>query len=187
MYNWNPLAQIGGLSNNEVAELVYAQIFAATEHEGNEGSQTGAADSEVRGVYGANFQSVDRLFAASNESLQITDEEVNDGQLDSVGSDQINDHRIFGIFNAYGALPHFDSATGHASNGANPTTTYERNFRELYGRGPVVDSADSMAIGCQVICAQSDIPVQGTIRAHFVWDVAEVSDAGREFSVPTDD
>jgi len=50
-----PLEAIGGLSNNEVAELVYMEVQATIEPEDESESQGVATIAEYRGVIGANI------------------------------------------------------------------------------------------------------------------------------------
>jgi hypothetical protein len=63
----------------------------------------------------------------------------------------------------------------------------ERPWRQVTGRGPVLDSNDDIGVNSRLVVNDSIIGCVGQVRAHLVWDVAEVDDAGRAFSVPMDD
>jgi len=58
------------------------------------------------------------------------------------------------------------------------------NYREIVGRGPVLDSSDDLTAVYDLEGEDVIVTFLGDISIQLIWDVAEVSDAGRAFSVP---
>lgn len=184
--NAEPLQGQGGLDNNEVAELVYAELFVHVEHDDETGDQDAASDSEFRGTFGANLQeSGQSLLGGTDPGWNGTELNENDGSFirTPAGRYQTEDN-VFQVFQANGALPSDDSTNGPGSNGGSNVVQYEKNWRELTGRGPVLDANDDLVVVSRLIANDATIAVSGVLHGHLVWDVAEISDAGREFSVP---
>jgi hypothetical protein len=175
LFTFEPLEGIGSLANNEVAELVYHQLQATVEWEPESGSGSSADDAEFRGFFGANFNSPDAIFQNSTSNVQV--ETTSSNSKDSVG-EQRSDDRIFQQFTAHAGAP-----IG-SSNGGKPITVYERMWRDIVGRGPVLDSSDNLNIVARTIPGEGAINFVGNLKIHLFYDVAETDDAGRAFSVP---
>lgn len=173
-FSWDPLQETGGLKNNEVAEITYLEIQAASEPE----SVGTAGDTiETRGVLGANLNFSDLHVAGANNANLET--QVNSGTQDTGGTNEIkSENSIFATFQAQG------SGNTTEAGGGSAVTQVERDYRSLTGRGPVVDQTDKIHTVCRVITDDSSAFANGQIRGHLIYDVAELSDAGRQFSVP---
>lgn len=181
LYEFEPLASIGGLANNEVAELVYHELQITLEPEAEQGNdQNVSSDFEFRGVFGANIGQGNGFQGLANDVEEQISNTTN-------GYDAAED-RIFQLFRANGVLP-FDDETNGPGGGALPTTAiYEKPWRNLVGRGPVLDSNDDLSLSGFINGSDTVLDDAGAnVRVHLVWDVAETDDAGRAFSVPADD
>lgn len=183
-----PLQPIGGLDNNEVAELVYLETYAAFEEE-PESSGEAPDYLELRGVVGANLSPSTSAGISTtsgppsvSDNMELTridgysDLDEGDG-WSANGRSEARDE----IFQVY------RTASGGANAGASGDHFYAtKNWRELTGRGPVLDSTDDIGISLFFVPGEGvDQNVRGNVRCHMVWDVAETTDAGRAFSVPS--
>lgn len=192
-FSIEPLAPQGGLDNNEVVELVYFDMQLDIEYDDETADQGVSTYTETRAIFGANFPS-----DTSQLELEPTRDEV-DGTVSifdtngfpenevSASHRSRSDDRIFQTMRATGNPPFDDTTSGP---GGGSTTTHDRvskNWRDLVGRGPVLDSSDDLSWAVAVITGDLLIECTAVIRYHMVFDVAEVSDAGRAFSVPMDD
>lgn len=188
--NIDPLGGVGGLSTNEVAELVYFELQARIEYETEEGDQTQSSAVEHRGIFGANLPvgagiPADPDVSGFTTTRELEPTDARDGQDATLEVSQTTDDRIFQHFLSDGTIP-FDGADGGGGN-ANNANTYEKNYRQLTGRGPVLDSNDDLTVNQIIVVDDGSSSIQGNVRLHMVWDIAEVDDAGRAFSVPSDD
>lgn len=169
----SPIEDIGGLDNNEVAELVGYDMQVSVEIEDETNDQDVGTHSEMRGAMGINLnQEGGHARLASTKSGQSAD------------IDSTSDDRILQLFTARASLPFDDQTNGPGGAGANEDDHREHYYRQTHGRGPVLDQTDNMAWSGNVIVGDSVINVTGKIRVELIWDIAEVSDAGRAFSVP---
>lgn len=193
-----PLDAIGGLDTNEVAELVYYELQVDIEPEGEGGGdQTRSTAVEHRGVFGANLPEGGTMDFNGDEPNLTTIDSADPVQIrgSSTGSTEINganEDGLFQQFAARGVYPFDDSGlettqTGVSGGNVNNPLVYERNYRSLTGRGPVLDANDDIVVNAVLVGSDLISNVIGTVRLHLVWDTAEVDDAGRAFSVPMDD
>jgi len=179
LFEYGPIDSIGGLDNNEVAELVYLELHASMEYEDEEVQQEVSTSAEMRGFLGANIN--------SGNGLVSIEDRVNASVGTGSGSTSADD-RVFQIFQARSIPPNDGTAGGEpsASGGSQDSgLIYEKPWRQLTGRGPILDSSDNLVLSGSITVgdALSGL-VGGNVRAHLIWDVAETSDAGRAFSVP---
>jgi len=178
-YEFDVLEGRGGLDNNEVAELVYIETQASLEYELDAGAndQDVATAGELRGLVGANIDGGNGI----NGLGQRVDTNINSPGTGFVATDD----RVFQLFEARGAPGFDDETSGPGGNTFTTSTLYTKNWRELVGRGPVLDSSDNITVDGLVIAGDTLAGITlGNIRLHMVFDTAEVSDAGRAFSVP---
>lgn len=192
---YEPLEGIGGLDVNEVAELVYFELQASVEPEDEKGDQTRSTAAEFRGAFSINIAPEESQ--ADGDGF-LTGEAITDppGSERNASANVIRetgvDDRVLQTYMVR-AVPPFDDSgiettqTGVSGGSLDGGQYYEKNFRQLTGRGPVVDSTDSLSLGGTLIAGDLVAGLIGSVRVHMVWDVAEVDDAGRAFSVPTDD
>jgi len=185
-----PLAGIGGLSVNEVAELVYLNVEAVIETEEDTGDQDVASSTEFRGVLGINTQSGEFLTSGTTSAViggnASLDEDASSAPADVVNfgmNNQVRDEFLDSFQIAGG--PGFDDET-NGPGGNQSSNLYQReiNYRELTGRGPVIDSNDALTLNTKLVTADSVVNESGVVRIQAIWDTAEVDDAGRAFSVP---
>lgn len=174
----DPIDDIGGLKNNEVAELVGFKLQAYLEAEGETGNQGLPADLEVRGIFGINLNQEGGHFRLSNREQQGESQQV----------DTTSEDRILHMYTARSTVGFQDQGIdfngGLGGGGSNEMDRQEQYFRQTHGRGPVLDQNDSISWSGNVVGSDLNIEVKGVIRTELIWDVAEVSDAGRAFSVP---
>lgn len=188
------LGDIGGLANNEVAELVYHEVQVTIEPEPEalpDVDQTVSTAVEHRGILGANIGSGDGLDQFANrvdgEATSTTG-----GPKADVFAESASEDRVFQLYSA-SAIPPFDQAADAGTNtiagggSLDSGQVYEKHWRRLTNRGPVLDSTDDICVSGNLIASDLVDQVIGGVRLHLVWDVAETSDAGRAFSVPMDD
>jgi hypothetical protein len=186
--DFEPLGKIGGLDVNEVAELVYYELQLAHEVEGEDpGGQTNSSHMETRGTFGINLPAnksggtfvQDGNTPSSNDLVEVNNINEDNVQIGLRGN---NDSQMLQQFMNYSTTG-FDGSKG-GGGGYTPNQTYHKNFRQLTGRGPVLDHNDDMTIAQLFVCSDTILQNVSQIRASMVWDVAETDDAGRRFSVP---
>jgi hypothetical protein len=185
VYNFDPIQEFGGLDNNEVAELVYSEIQVGLETEEEQGDQTAASSIEARGFFGANLDSTNVLIQNSENTVDVVDTNGQNLLVGQNGGTRSRDE-IFQPYQVHGTQPFDGIADGTGGGGNLDDQTFIKNWRELVGRGPVLDSNDNLAVAERLIAGDKapDTTVRSQIRGHLVWDIAEVNDAGRQFSVP---
>lgn len=185
-YQFDPLQNIGGLNNNEIAELLYQRFTVHVEAEGGQPSdQTRASSGEIRGTFGANLNDGDLLLTATEnvDAQEATSSAGQGASFDFKGVTR-SDNRIFSLLQSTYSTPFEDGATGTGGSGGQQVVNFERSWRGLTGRGPVLDSTDDLTMNLRLIVNDTVINQTASIRGHLVFDTAEVDDAGREFSVP---
>lgn len=186
-----PLDKLGGLDNNEVAELVAIDVHACLEYEDAQGPQGLATMAEHRGTVGINLPESESSFLAvsANVDVDFTGSITSDD--DGVGDDNIlvrgrttNDDNKLIHFRSYGGLPFNDA--GASVSGSGNAQPFDRriHYRDETGRGPVIDNNDDISVAQNLTVEDATIPVLGAVRMAMIWDVAETDDAGRRFSVP---
>jgi len=176
----------GGLDNNEVAELVYLKIVAGIEPEDENGSQGVSSSVELRGTFGINLpksqagQVGNGTEKLDNDSIYmmrgLTD---TDNRVRHRAENRVLDH-----FEVRAGLPFDDPGANIAGNYSDTQYRWWINYRDVTGRGPVLDSNDDLTLNQALICSNSVIPVASQVKVSMIWDVAELDDAGRMFSVP---
>jgi len=188
---FEPLGPIGGLANNEVAELVYHRITGYIEYENENAEQTLPSQVEVRGVFGANLPASDTVELGSTPTIvgEVYAPDAGTVEDYDIKGKDLSEDRIFDIFHGAGQTPFAaDNAlnpdqTGGGGSASNIEPS-EKNWRQLTGRGPVLDQSDSLTFNVAVNADNTGDEYSAQIFSHLVWDVAETSDAGRAFSVP---
>lgn len=193
VYTIEPLQFAGGLSQNEVAELVYLETYAGIELEDEAGNQQVATTAETRGAVGINLPNSQDAFISK---VQTSTGDPVDASVEVVGTnngvnaeDDIRplssvrtDERFLQAYRAKFSPP-FDD-TGPGGSGSHDHFHDKKHFRRLTGRGPVFDANDDLSVSTAFNVGSSVTGGGSTIRLQCVWDVAEVDDAGRAFSVP---
>jgi hypothetical protein len=193
VFSIEPLQFAGGLSQNEVAELVYLETYVGLETEDEGGAQTAATTAEARGAIGINFPNSQDAFV-SKVQQQTNPQDANSAVIRaSTGvdiEDDVNalssirtDERFLQFYRAMQG-PAFDDDTGAGGSQTHDHFRAQKNYRQLTGRGPVFDANDDLSVSSSVNIGNTVNGGGANIRLHCVWDVAEVDDAGRAFSVP---
>jgi len=186
----SPLEQSGGLDINEVAELVYIRVQASVAGDDfGDIADTAQGNLDFRGVIGANLDSeqdlIDETQNAVDEDATILEAVENSGTNNSLYSH--DKEEVFYHFTCYNDTP-FSSDAGGVGGGGGGTFVQEQiNFRDLVGRGPVLDSNDEINFVTLLAKNQVSADAEGKVRVTMVWDTATVDDAGRKFSIPQDD
>lgn len=181
---------VGGLDNNEVAELVYLETQARIRYNDASGDQNVASTGRVAGAVGANLPSSTDAFpqarSGGTEGEFVSTQDISQDNTTLTGTGGTED-RWFQQFEAQGSTPFDDQTNGPGGAGGFQDFQAEKNWRNLTGRGPVLDSSDNMSIALELSVDDTILDANGICSVHMVWDVAETSDAGRAFSVPMDD
>lgn len=182
-----PLGGIGGLDNNEVAELVYMETEASIRFFDEGADQDVATSGSLKGAVGANLSNSRDAFPGIRDAsgtttiISTTDIDESNVNIDANGG---SEDRWFQLYNASGHPPFDDQTNGPGGGAGNHNFYAAKNFRDLVGRGPVLDSSDDISISLNGEVGDTIISTNFIVRVHMVWDVAETSDAGRAFSVP---
>jgi len=189
---YEPLQNGGGLQQNEVAELVHMETQAGIEfeYEGNAQKPDGPSNSELRGAIGINLPERSEALPARAGGTQGEGTIIESQNLDrtAISDNQnsvVNDQYLQN-FQAFAGSAYEDQANGPGGGSAFDGYHGTRHFRNIFGRGPVFDSNDDLTIATRLVSDDTDegSPVQGVVRTHLIWDIAEVDDSGRRFSVP---
>lgn len=193
LVTFEPLGGIGGLDNNEVAELVYVETYAALEHEDESADQDVGTSTEFRGNLGVNLPATDAALVDTNrvggpsvEGQLIEANDIAEDNVEVVGDEGTDDRRLQ-HFKVVGGPPFDDQTNGPGGSNFSTVWHSEKAYRQMVGRGPVLDSNDDITVALRAAAEDTVIDYIGDFKAHLVWDVAETSDAGRRFSVPMDD
>jgi hypothetical protein len=172
-----PLGQIGGLSNNEVAELVYHEVQISVEPEDEVADQDVATAIDLRALFGANLP--------DTGGKQIFNQGI-EANSPSQNAQGFVEDRVFQACQDRGVFPFDDEASGPGGGSLSGPNVYEKHWRDITGRGPVLDQNDDIGFSGRLIVGDivDDAACRATLTAQMIWDVAEVSDAGRAFSIP---
>jgi hypothetical protein len=181
-----PLEDKAGLDVNEVAELVYFELVAGVEYEAESDNLTASSSTEFRGVFGINLRGADSEFIDSGSNRAGTTERfaLSDDAGSSVGHSKTDDAVLQPFVTD--ASPAFDDDVNGSGGGAGLDHFHtEKAYRNMVGRGPVIDSNDELSFVMRLVAGDSNITETGRVRATLVWDTMETDDAGRRFSVPS--
>lgn len=183
-FSVEPLQSMGGLQPNEVAELVYLETIVTFEFEDEQGQQEAPQSIETRGVVGANLSSKNDEVQEGplNGEFTVLEEAGSTDPSTSKSQTQAKDG-VFQIYRLQGFPAYKDGSSGTGGGADNPGFHGEKAYRDLTGRGPVLDANDEVTIISRLV-AQHQFSVQANIRIHMIWDTAETDEAGRAFSVP---
>ena len=167
---FEPLEDLGGLEPNQIAELVYVDLWLSVEAEG---TQNGGS-TELRGSLGANL-------AASRGEL-VEEGGSRSGSIDgeNIGGSSGNFGYEGGILT--GSERFIKYQTHFGPNNSVPYNS-QYHMREIYGRGPVLDDQDVISLLTRVVSESGGIN-GGKVGGKLVFDVAETDDSGRRFSLP---
>lgn len=185
-----PLQGQGGLANNEVAELVSHRLdveFYSADYAGA-GDQNVSAGMYLSGAFGANADREDLIPENLEQAgeTSIIDNDTTGTITNPVTLQNVTEGRIFEIFQSSASLGFDDGTNGLGGSPSSSSRTYSRNWRSETGRGPVLDQTDDLTFAMKATAF--DNVIEGAsfiVTVHLVWDVAELSDAGRVFSVPS--
>jgi len=178
-----PLQGIGGLKNNEVAELLYLQVDAIVSFRDEIADQDVGTIADNSGVVGINLSNTDFIRQSTTSGDTEIIQEVDGGVVNAANSPTVTDNDRLEMFEAHAGAP-FDESGG--AGGGYSMTPYhsEKVYRSTHGRGPVLDQTDDITILQEVTANDCLVPVEAEVRLTLFWDIAETSDAGRRFSVP---
>lgn len=185
-----PLQEQGGLDQNEVAELIAIRVETDVQTDDHETlSVTEEGVIEYRGVLGANLDSPSDLISSPPNAIDrksidqaLSTDDGADGQVRTFGHDK---SEVFYHFARAVNVPFSSDAGGVGGSGGFNHNTETVNFRELLGRGPVLDASDNVSVVSRLILNNSLADAEAKLRVTMYWDVATVDDAGAKFSVPS--
>lgn len=162
LYQFEPLAEQGGLRPNQLAELVYLEVVPS-----GVAAESGGGDLttvEVRGYAGIDLNGPGRVISEDGEGVKTE----TSGTVDNFQAGSANRPNIL--------VPiRFTTDQNHPIQ--------RRDYRELTGRGPVVDPEDSFDVNLTFINSTTT-STDFQIKVHAIWDVVETDDARSEFAVP---
>jgi hypothetical protein len=189
-FSIEPLSSVGGLSNNEVAELVYLETEVAVEIEDDEADQDVGTVIEHRGAVGVNLPASDSGGFVRNTSTPSPERTVIDEPQDAsyalaTSSSTVSDNKFLQQYMTYTGPPFDDETNGLGGGFSGQPRTYEKSFRATHNRGPVLDQNDDIVVNMGFSAGDILSDFELIVRLTMYWDVAETSDAGRQFSVPT--
>jgi hypothetical protein len=195
-----PLQGIGGLANNEVAELVYLETNAVCdvftgENDSADGVPLSPVHLDLSGIVGINLSARDDFVRSSSTDgkSEVVDEVQIEGDTDvdvtAIRAPTVTDNDRLQMFEAYAGGGHSNGNDG--SNFSYTPFQDDKNYRATHNRGPVLDQTDEISIlaesstnGATNSDVDNGIVFETEVRLTMYWDVAETSDAGRRFSVP---
>jgi len=181
-----------GLSNDEVAEVVYHELTATLEFDDEIGDQDVGTFSEARGAFGVDLSGQNLI----NNTVPVRNEDGDDvvignsgnGDATGPGTDskifQTSQPEVFQMWRTMGAPPGDDETGGPGTGAFTDQFQRERNWRDLVGRGPVLDSKDNLSFATKVIVGDTVIDPTVNVDVHLVYDIAEMEEGGARFSVP---
>jgi hypothetical protein len=184
-----PLEDIGGLDQNEVAELVaivnpYSKISPDDQGE-DDNQEPGTAD--FRGSFGLNLDSQSDQVQDSNQTNDGTTLQTGDGG--AVKTNDVNylsDEAVLMPFEHVLEVQYASATNGVGAGGAVNTQIYNPiHYRQMVGRGPILDSADDVSCVTTINKNRTEFVVEGAFGATLVWDIATVDEAGRQFGIPS--
>lgn len=179
-----PLDGIGGLANNEVAELLYLQVDAIVSFRDDVEDQDVATVADNSGVVGINLSENDFIRSSTTSGDTTIIQEVGGGTVNAANSPNVTDNDRLEMFEAHAGAPFDDETNGTGGGYGLDAYHSEKYYRSTHGRGPVLDQTDDITILQEVTANDCIVPVEAEVRLTMFWDVAETSDAGRRFSVP---
>lgn len=186
----DPLESIGGLEPQQVAEIVaiYVSISATT----GEPLQTTSALLPIQGQYnayhGVNLEEAELPTQRPVENVGELVTNVSGWDDDAADSTfelrSIVEPAIFWSANGFVHNAVNDDAGGwaHSAQGTIPAVT--REFRQMVGRGPVIEADDTLDWWLQLEIGNANTEPRIEIDQVTVYDLAEISDARVEFSIP---
>lgn len=187
--DFEPLQGSGGLAPNQYAELVFleANFYVDRARQENETAQTEPSGAFATAAIGSNLDSRYDLPEYSNVGADgeiLLDEDADDSQSEPfiAQTTQTND-AVFGTLQLT-STANFKSGSGmYGGGGSSESGNLERNFREITGRGPVLDQNDDLSVVISALANNNISDLQFHVQVYAIWDVAETDDAGRRFSV----
>lgn len=196
-FDFEPLTGAGGLDTNEVAELVYLEVYAKVEHEDRFNDQNVGTSTELRGSVGINLPAQTQALIDTGsdpipnliegEVFEVIDTDTPDDTIQAIGGSQTDD-RYLQHFTAVGGPPFDDVEVGNmnGAGGNNYSSVWhsEKHMRDIFGRGPVIDSQDNLTVLVSLTGEDYIIQIAADVKVMAVWDTAETEDSGRRFSVP---
>jgi len=137
--DFEPLESVGGLANNEIAELVYMEVTASIEYETESGDQSFDSSAEFRGAIGINLPQDDAALPGEGNFRDQDPIEVTQNTDALVRSRSRVDDRWLQLFETRSGAPFLDTAAGAGGGQAADHFHSQKNWRQLTGRGPVID------------------------------------------------
>lgn len=191
-YDVEPLEGIGGLANNEVAELMYLETNAIVDiAEAADAREVQTGHADLSGMVGINLTARQDFVRSSTVDGEATlVDEVNGAVLDTDAfrAPTVTDNDRLQMFEAFAGFGSGDpNGSGQGGYSYTPFQDH-KNFRGTHGRGPVLDQTDKISILAESSTpglANPDSLIEMEVRLTMYWDIAETSDAGRRFSVPS--
>lgn len=178
----DPLEDRGGLDGDQVAELVGMTVTVTCGPDNlNDliGQDQAEGSFEARGVFGSDLSLEDQEEGWN----RVEDESAEQGSGFVFGATR-SDSAIFDQFNVAGMVGFSDAAAGAGGGGTYAYQRYTVNMRDLFGRGPVLDAADTLSLAVTIVKNNVAADVESTVRYKLIWDTATIEGDRRQFSVP---
>lgn len=177
-YEIDPLSERGGLESDEIAEVVGMRIYAAIRYDPANVGDNGAG--EWRGAFGFNLGAEDIPQSAPNGSGASANNFTDAGSTQEFGT---AGGTPIAVVEEDGIVFTWD--VSYAYPGSMGMDSELLSFRDIYGRGPVLDSTDSLSAVAGHINEDGSVGgSEANIRAHMVYDVGTVEGVRSRFSLP---
>lgn len=183
-YETEALAERGGLENDEIAELV---ALWATISFTDDGELISPIITDMTADFGLNLSELERVGEqdAVSGTLVTNTAEFDDDAADSTLQLQtvVEPGVLWHVhLDPQGGIK--DTGNNTISQGSTVLWQTHRAYRELLGRGPIVDPTDSLDAWVQVGVNGLNHEPHVKIRQTLVWDVSTVDARRAEFSLP---
>lgn len=182
-YQHEVLEDRGGLESDEVAELVHAVLSYKLDPQ-----STGAApqNGSVGIHWGSNIAQDEVLYNSPvdfNGSFELNNTGASTTSSNLRGR-VIDDPGLFSVIAGAYTTAADDNTNGGAAAQEGDQAVVAKNFRDLFGRGPVLDASDDLDLWLDVALEVAGADVDIDIVVQATWDVMTVADARKAFSVP---
>lgn len=167
---FNTFEPVGGLSRNEVAELVYLQTNVSLQITGTSDATAGC-HAHVLGELSSDPELNATFLNASDRSEQDVDGITGVDAYNNVS----NDPEVLQSHAVGAHAESLDDTNGSGSGASGSTLSYDRPYRKMFGHGPTFDRHDDIFVHLGYNSEGTSQPdVEYYDKMTMVWDVREI-------------